>query len=190
MRAAELFDSRGYHVASMEDLAAAVGVAKPTIYHYFKSKSDILYAIHEEFIDLLICQHEGRSTAQLQISVDDLLLGIMQDILQLLGTHRGHVRVFFECHRSLQGDQQVAIRAKRDAYTRTVVGLLEQGKADGRFVRDPDIAAFALFGICNWAYQWYDASGSMSTVDLANKFWQILLGGITGSTTPGVVSVP
>ena len=190
LRAAELFDSRGYHVASMEDLAAAVGVAKPTIYHYFKSKSDILYAIHEEFIDLLICQHEARVATQPQISVDDRLSGIMQDILQLLRTHRGHVRVFFECHRSLRGEQQVAIRAKRDAYTRTVVGLLEQGRVDGHFARDPDIAAFALFGICNWAYQWYDATGSMSTTDLANEFWQILLRGITGSSQPTVVSAP
>ncbi|MBC7630973.1 TetR/AcrR family transcriptional regulator [Aeromicrobium sp.] len=183
VRAAELFDTHGYHAASMEELAAAVGVAKPTLYHYFKSKNDILYAIHEEFIDLLISAHEARVAARPDISVDDRLLAIMHDILNLMGTHRGHVRVFFECHRSLRADQQLSIRAKRDAYTKMVVGVLEQGKADGEFFRAPDIAALALFGMCNWAYQWYDASGARSPADFADEFWQILLCGI--SSPPG-----
>lgn len=177
-RAAELFDTHGYYVASMEDIAVAVGVAKPTLYHYFKSKNDILYAIHDEFIDLLMSEHAARVAAQPQISVDDRLLGIMQDILKLMRTHRGHVRVFFECHRNLQGDQRLAIRAKRDAYTHTVTDLLKQGNASGEYCCDPAVAALALFGICNWSYQWYDASGPQSTADLANQFWQILRNGI------------
>jgi AcrR family transcriptional regulator len=177
-RAAELFDTHGYYVASMEDIAVAVGVAKPTLYHYFKSKNDILYAIHDEFIDLLISEHAARVAAQPQISVDDRLLGIMQDILELMRTHRGHVRVFFECHRNLQGEQRLAIRAKRDAYTHTVTELLEQGNLDGEFCCDPAVAALALFGICNWSYQWYDARGAQSTADLANQFWLILRNGI------------
>ena len=180
-RAAELFDTHGYYVASMEDIAAAVGIAKPTLYHYFKSKNDILYAIHEEFIDLLIAEHDARLMAQPDISVDDCLLGIMRDILELMHTHRGHVRVFFENHRNLQADQQAAIRTKRDAYTHTVVDLLHQGRADGAYASDPAIGALALFGICNWAYQWYNAGGALSTDDLATRFWQILRGGIIGA---------
>ena len=60
----------GYYVASMEDVAAAVGVAKPTLYHFFKSKHDILYAIHDEFIDLLVSEHAARVTAQPGITVE------------------------------------------------------------------------------------------------------------------------
>ena len=68
----------------------------------------------------------------------------MQAILRLMGTHRGHVRNFFECHRSLWGDQQLAIRAKRDAYSQTVIGLLQPGSAEGKFFHDPAVAALAL----------------------------------------------
>ena len=56
--AAGLFDQSGYSSTTMDDIAREVGVAKPTLYHYFPSKDDILHAIHEEFIDLLMSRHE------------------------------------------------------------------------------------------------------------------------------------
>src|ERR1700716_2738281 len=44
---AELFEKVGYHGASMQMVADAVKLGKPTLYYYFKSKTDILYAVHE-----------------------------------------------------------------------------------------------------------------------------------------------
>lgn len=97
--AAALFDEAGYTNATMDDLAKSVGVAKPTLYHYFRSKDEILQAIHEEFIDLLIMRHEQRAITGL--GPEHLLREIMVDILDLMETHHGHVRVFFEHHRQL-----------------------------------------------------------------------------------------
>ncbi|ADZ09616.1 transcriptional regulator, TetR family [Methanobacterium lacus] len=50
-----LFESKGYHSTSMDDIAAEVGVSKASLYSYFKSKEDILLvtvdlAITEPFI--------------------------------------------------------------------------------------------------------------------------------------------
>ena len=162
----------------MKDSAAAAGVVRPTSCHYFKSKHDILYAIHDEFIDLLVSKHTARATAQPGITVEESLRSIMQDSLRLICTHRGHVRVFFECRRSSWDDQQLAIRAKHDANSRTVIGLLQQGRAEGKFSHDPAVAALALSGICNWACQCHHPGGALSTADLADEFWQILLSGI------------
>src|SRR6478672_10967406 len=53
-RCADLFDSGGYHRATMQMLADEVGLGKPTLYHYFPSKTDILYAIHDSHISALI----------------------------------------------------------------------------------------------------------------------------------------
>src|SRR6516165_1267228 len=52
--AASVFDRDGYGSTSMDDIARTVGIAKPTLYHYFSSKDEILTSIHEEFIDLLL----------------------------------------------------------------------------------------------------------------------------------------
>jgi AcrR family transcriptional regulator len=176
-RAAELFDQSGYSTTTMDDIAAAVGVAKPTLYHYFDSKDRILTSIHEEFIDLLISQHEARRDAGLK--PEQLLLEVMADILELMQTHRGHVRVFFEHHRELPSEVQVPMREKRDRYESMVEQLYSEGVKSGAFRPvNPTLAALATFGMCNWAYQWYDASGTMRTREIAYQFWSFLVHGV------------
>jgi AcrR family transcriptional regulator len=176
--AALLFDARGYHAASMEDIAEAVGIRKPTLYHYFSSKDEILFWIHEEFVELLIGRHEQRLATGLD--PEALLLGIMSDILGLMETHRGHVRVFFEHHRELPADQHTAIARKRDRYQQMASDVIRQGVEQGRFRPDLDVglATLAMFGTCNWAYQWYASTGELTSEEIAGVFWRQLLDGI------------
>jgi AcrR family transcriptional regulator len=178
--AATLFDQRGYHSASMEDIAEAVGVRKPTLYHYFGSKDEILFWIHEEFIDLLIARQERRAEAAM--SAEQLVLEIMSDILELMDTHRGHVRVFFEHHRELPEDEHEAIAVKRAAYEAAVSAALQRGIDEGAFRPvDVKLATLALFGICNWAYQWYRSDGPLRSREIAYVFWDLLLNGLSAN---------
>ena len=43
-----LFSSRGYDAVGVQEIAAATGVTKPTLYHFFGSKSGLLEAIFQE----------------------------------------------------------------------------------------------------------------------------------------------
>ena len=52
--AARLFSTRGYIETSMEEIAQAAQMSKGGIYHYFKSKTEILHAIVSEFMDSII----------------------------------------------------------------------------------------------------------------------------------------
>jgi TetR/AcrR family transcriptional regulator, cholesterol catabolism regulator len=176
-RAAELFDDAGYASTTMEDIARTVGIAKPTLYHYFQSKDEILFWIHEGFIDPLIDRQRMRGEAGL--SAEQQLMEVMADILELMETHRGHVRVFFEHHRELPAQQQETIRIKRDSYEHMVQDILRRGIEEGSF-RDVDtqLTAFALFGMCNWAYQWYGVGGRLRTRDIALQFFAIFVNGI------------
>ncbi|MCW2850162.1 MAG: transcriptional regulator, TetR family [Marmoricola sp.] len=175
--AAELFDSAGYTGVTMGDIAQQVGVAKPTLYHYFDSKDDILLAIHEEFIDLLIGRHDERRLGGLP--PEKLLQEAMGDILELMETHRGHVRVFFEHHRELPAEARVAIRTKRDHYERTIQALFEEAADSGAFVaQDSRLSALAMFGMCNWAYQWYRPGGTLTPRQVARRFWRLLICGV------------
>jgi AcrR family transcriptional regulator len=176
-QAAALFDERGYHQASMEDIAEAVGLRKPTLYHYFKSKSEILFWIHEEFIDLLITRHERRRRSSL--GPEQMVLEIMADVLELMETHRGHVRVFFEHHRDLPEEQHAAIERKRLIYRQAVTDEIQRGIDEGVFRPvDAKFATLALFGMCNWAYQWYRADGELRSREIGYVFWDMLRRGI------------
>lgn len=189
-RAVELFDVGGYHMTSMEDLAAAVGIAKPSLYHYFKSKGDILYAVLDGLIDLVLSDHDARVTADPDAEPEVLLQGIIGDIVKSTRAHQAYVRVFYENLRNLDPQQQRAIRVKRDEYADIVTSLIRQGCARGDFDCDPTVAMFALFGMCNWTYQWYDASGPITPDELAHQFWNIFRSGIAGHFRAGVQDRP
>lgn len=176
--AAQLFDVSGYSNTTMDEIAQALGIAKPTLYHYFSSKEQILRSIHEEFIDLLIARHHARLAAA-ALGNDQLLLEAMADVLELMETHRGHVRVFFENHRELSSTARHEILAKRDAYQAMVQATIEGGIRDGVF-RDTnaELATLAAFGMCNWAYQWFRSGGPLRPREIAYHFWGYLVHGL------------
>ncbi len=177
--AAALFDEHGYANVSMEQLALAAGIAKPTLYHYFRAKDQILRGIHEEFIDLLLDRQEERQ--RLGLAPADLLLGAMTDILGLMETHRGHVRVFFEHHRELPSPVRDEIRVKRDRYQNMIREAVVDGEQLGQFRGvDPDVATLSMFGMCNWAYQWWRPGSGADPAHTAQRMWDLLMRGLLG----------
>ena len=176
--AAGLFDRDGYASTSMEQIAAAAGIAKPTLYHYFRSKDEILRGVHENFITTLLERQDER--VRLGLAPADLLLGAMTDIFGLMETHRGYVRVFFENYRELPDEARREIRVKRDRYEGLVRDAVVQGIEAGAFRGvDPDAATMAVFGICNWAYQWWRPGGGADPALMAQKMWDIVIRGLS-----------
>jgi AcrR family transcriptional regulator len=176
-RAAELFDETGYHTTNMAELARAVGLEKPTLYHYFSGKDEILFWIHEEFIDLLIAKDDARKPEKLAPTEE--LREIMRDVLGLMETHRGHVRVFFEHARELSEEHRATILEKRDLYEKRVQDVVTRGMRDGSFREtDAQLTTLAIFGMCNWSYQWYQSGGAKTTDELADFFYDMLLRGL------------
>src|SRR5581483_9078992 len=78
---ARLFMTAGYSGTSMEDLAVAVGVTKGALYHYFATKSDILYAIYQHVVDLITARFESHPPEadpreRLRLTILDMLVMI------------------------------------------------------------------------------------------------------------------
>jgi TetR/AcrR family transcriptional regulator, cholesterol catabolism regulator len=183
--AADLFDREGYHQTSMEKLASTAGVAKPTLYHYFSGKEAILCEIHRQFIEPLIARHENRLTFSLRPR--QLLLEAMGDVLELMETHRGHVRVFFEHYRELPPDVHAEVKQRRDHYESMIQDILIRGVAEGEFREiNTRLTTLAVFSVCNWAYQWYSSDGPLRPREIAYHMWDLLERGIgIHSTTTG-----
>ncbi len=176
--AAKVFYKKGYLTTNVDQIAAAAGLRKPSLYHYFKSKSDILFAIHEEFVDVLLEKQQARAGAAL--TVRESLTEDMADALGLLDTHHGHHRVFYENFDELSRTQRNTILAKNRNYYAAIEDKIERGIADGE-LRDlpPRMIALAMFGACNWAYQWYHPRGAMTTREIAEMFASIFFDGIS-----------
>jgi AcrR family transcriptional regulator len=180
-QSALLFDRRGYNEVSMEEIAAGVGLRKPTLYHYVKSKDEILVLIHREFMELVFAKAEDPARANLEPAAR--LAEFIADIIELMDSHRGHVRVFFEHHRELPRAAKRMIVAERERYQAMVRSTVEAGIAAGQFrAVDSRLATLALFGMCNWAYQWYDPDGRLQPKHIAKTFADYLFHGIGAAT--------
>src|SRR5712692_1293638 len=181
-KAAELFDAAGYHNTGVADIAAAAGISKPTLYHYFAGKDEILFWIHEEFMDELIARQEKRTRISMPPSAS--ILELMADMLEMTETRPG-VRVFHEHLRELRDDQQQLVRDKRQRYQNLVEDVIREGVASGELrALDPRLATLALFGMVNWAYQWFRPDGPLGSREIAYFFCDIFLQGLAVDRKP------
>ncbi|MFF0148431.1 TetR family transcriptional regulator [Amycolatopsis sulphurea] len=175
--AAGLFNERGYHETSMDLIAAHVGIRKASLYHYFSSKDEILIVIHEEMIDLIVERQEQRAAAA-ALGPKDMLLAVMTDLVGLMETHPGHLRVFFEHYRELPMQARNAIAGKRDQYHQYLIDILEAGVSTGEFgPMDTRMTSFAILGMCNWTYQWFHPGEGWTAEQVARHFWQLFIDG-------------
>lgn len=175
-RAAELFDERGYHRTNLEDIAAAVGLRKATLYHYFSGKDDILNSIHESFLAMTTAREQDRAPYNLPAAQH--LLEIIADTLEVIAERRGHIRVFVEHFRELDEGAQGEIAAKRARYTRMVEDVIREGIEKGELRRlDSQLVTLAVFGVCNWAYHWLEPEDGPPR-NTAYALWDLLLRGL------------
>ncbi len=175
--AARLFDRVGYHGVNMSMIAKAAGVKKPTLYHYIASKDEILFGLHELFIGTLRKNTDARIAAGLPPL--EVLRAVVEDTFKLLHDFPGYVRAFFEHFRELSQKQRAEIAVKRDEYIGLVIGVIEQGMKAGVINKaDPRLTAHCLFGIANWAYQWYSPRKDPHPEKVAAECWSIFMRGL------------
>ena len=174
---AKLFDEVGFHNATMGSIAERAGMGKADVYAMFRAKHDILYAIHDEWIDELLAA--GRVTIRSDCAVRDVIRQCFHDIFAVIHAKPSGVRAYFENFRDLPPDLQRLAKAKRDIYEAQVEGLLRRGMDDGVLrPQNARVAAMGLFGMCNWAYRWYRPGGAMSHQQIATQLGEIYLAGI------------
>lgn len=176
--AAELFDRRGYHETTMQAIAERAGIRKASLYYYFRSKEGILVELHETLMTIVITRHTERLEAG-RLAPRELLREMMRDVIGLMESHPGYLRIFFESYRSLPLDVRRSVSAQRSRYRRMVTDVIVAGQERGEFADvDPELAAIAVLSLVNWTYQWFRRSGPLTAHEVADGFWRMLLDGL------------
>jgi AcrR family transcriptional regulator len=175
---AALFDKVGYHGTSMQMLADDVGLGKPTLYHYFRSKTDILYEMHQMHIDALI---KGLSPDD--VADEDPARSLEKAALLTLrqiADHPGYVSAFMDHYRELEGKQRTETRKRRREYLARITSIVKSGVEARKFRDvDPDFATLAFLGMCTWAYKWYPRIAVENPPEkMAKILCDIFLGGL------------
>ncbi|MBV8456425.1 MAG: TetR family transcriptional regulator [Acetobacteraceae bacterium] len=172
--AVALFYEHGFTGATLDDVAARLGVTKPVIYSYFRSKMELLEAICRPTIELsLQALAEAAAGAG---SATERLYRAMVDFTQVVLGRQANIAIFFREEKSLDPVALARIDALRKEYDRVLSGLLAEGVANGEFeVADENIAALAIGGMISWAYTWYRPEGRLSIDEVCERMAQLAL---------------
>jgi AcrR family transcriptional regulator len=176
--ALRLFREKGYHATSMQDIAAAVGLYKGSLYHYIGGKQDLLVQVFERAMSTLIADVEG-------IAADTTLPPSTQ-VRMVVAAHVSAVcsnvdalTVYLHEWRALAGDALATVQAQRERYTVLVAEILGRGVRLGEFeTPDVRIATLGVLGMCNWLCQWYRPGGRLGPTEIAGHFADLVLDGL------------
>jgi AcrR family transcriptional regulator len=175
--AAQIFSEKGYHAASMKDIASAVNLQKASLYHHVSGKQEILLALLDQALDILI-ERIGAVVSQHRPPEEKLHLA-MQVYLQSLIDQRDLSAVLLFEHRSLDADLKSRHLPRRDRFEGLWRGLIEEGVAAGTYdCADPAQAARALLGVMNWTITWYRVDGPLTAQAIADQFAGLFFNGL------------
>jgi TetR/AcrR family transcriptional regulator, cholesterol catabolism regulator len=175
--ATRVFSRRGYHAASMVEIAEEVGMRKPSLYHHVRKKEDLLFAIHEQLIDELI--DETMAVLSTSQSPAEKVRGVLRVSMSFVARHRDGVTVFLQERRAVSGERWSELVVKRDFYEKMVSRVIAEGISSDAFIDvPPQIAARAILAMANWGYTWFDPHGELSAESVSGVFADIALQGL------------
>jgi AcrR family transcriptional regulator len=175
--AAQVFRQKGFHGASMQDIADAVNLQKASLYHHVSSKQEILLALLDRALEILL-ERISAISAQ-PIPADEKLGQMIRTYLQILAENTDLSAVLLFEHRSLERKQHARHVPNRDKFEALWREVLVEGVAANRFeCEDPALTARAILGILNWTITWYRPNGEMTIDQIADQYSNLLLNGL------------
>lgn len=162
----------GYHNATMDKIAEVAGIAKPTLYHYFGSKEEILFSIHLGYIEPLIESQQRR--VDNEVSSTRVAYEVIAEHLTIIAESPGMLQSFVENQRELNDERRVQMKNNRRKYRQLVEASYQRDVDLGVIAAcDTRLVAFSLFGMCNWASRAHSRLTIDEVDDLALALWRI-----------------
>ena len=175
--AAQVFRQKGFHGASMNDIAEAVSLQKASLYHHVSSKQEILLEILDRALQLLLEQIS--SITRQDLPADEKLRLMIRAYLRILVENIDLASVLLFEHRSLERRQHARHIPNRDKFESLWRDTIKEGVKSRLFKCDnPALAARALLGIMNWTLTWYRPEGELSIEQIADQYSGLLLNGL------------
>ncbi len=189
--AARIFAEKNYHSTTMRDISRATNVSLAGLYHYCKSKEELLFLIQDHCFGRVLESLEER----LRSESDPLarLRVFIENHLSFFAANMAEMKVLSHEAESLAGDLHAHVSTKKDKYTklaRRILKELQQAETASPQV-DLTVATYALFGMMNWIYNWYDPKGKLKVSELVENVTRLFLHGfIAGSTREALHFAP
>lgn len=149
-----VFHERGYDNGSLDDVAAALGLSKPSLYHYFRSKGQLLYFIFDRALTTAL---ERLATLSGIADPRERLAALIAHQVRMVATDPTLFAVFFDSRPRLDDEYRDVIARKEREYVGRFGALVDGAVLDGTVgPGEARISAHVLIGMTSWTYKWFD----------------------------------
>ena len=152
-KAIEVLARKGFQSATIQDIADAAGLGKGTIYHYFKTKEEILMAVSGE---IFLEMERSLGAALLRMDEpEERLAALIQESLNIT-EELEHLYIIYtdlwlaNLRGQGQGDFIAVITSLNDDLRKIVARMIEDGKRKGLWAEDIDADALAVYLITSF----------------------------------------
>jgi AcrR family transcriptional regulator len=174
--ATKLFLERGWHRATMQELAQRLNITKPALYNYFLSKEDVLrhcILINNEKTATAFAAaetHSGKGVDRLRV---------FMELYVAISTSETGACINRVDDRDLSDELREEFAAIKRPIDRRARALLQAGIDDGSIAScDVRMATFNFMGAIQWISRWYRPDGPMTTEQIAQEYSARLISGL------------
>jgi AcrR family transcriptional regulator len=172
--ASRVFAEKGYHQATIRDIARATGVSLAGLYYYFKSKEDLLFLVLDHSLGRLL-SHQRQALEGVTDPRECFHL-LVRNHLEFFEGNEWEMKVLARETASVTGDMRKRIAGRELEYAGIVYRILKE-LAPEENAPDLRVATFSLFGMLNWVYTWYQPDHHLPVARLAEEIGRIFLSG-------------
>ena len=170
--AAKLFAQRGFGGTNLQDIADSLGISRPALYYYFKSKDDILASLVEE-VTVFSVHQATELASKADFNPSETLRQMVFNHAKWLLEHPIEFRVVDRTENDLPAvtrrTHDKAKRALLDNFTRTL------GTRYGSHT------AFSIIGMCSWTAWWFMPHGRVPLEEVAKSIADFAVAGLRRS---------
>ncbi len=174
--AVRMFNVHGFHATSLDDVAASLGVSKPTIYHYLGNKDQVLFECVTRGVEQLqVAAEAARATPGSGL---DRLRAFLTRYAEAIMDDFGRC-VIRTADEQLTSESSARFRALKREIDQAMQKLIAEGVADGSIAPvDVKLMGFTLAGALNWPARWHKPDGRLSAEELAVQMVEMLTRGL------------
>jgi len=173
--AVTVFSRRGYGAASMNEVADQVGLRKPTLYHYVRTKQDLLVAVYEEVLDESL--RSARTIVAGAPSTREAVRGLIVERVRYTCEHRDLLTICFHEESALPEELAAPILERRREFERVVRDAVDAHLRETGRTLPMSVGTYVstCLGAANWTYKWFDPAGPRTPRELGEDVAEVLL---------------
>ena len=170
-----LFSTKGFDRTTVEEIVKAAEVTKGAMYHYFRSKDDLLSEIYRRYLNEQLDRLDR--SVKLDAPTPERLRSAVVDVVMSTIDNLDATKVFSESMHQLSPDVRAAVRAEQRIYHNLFRTLIMDGQDTGAFRvdRPADLVVEFFFGSVHHIKDWYRPEGPLSAKQLGEHFAGLLL---------------